>query len=813
MAARYKRPATPAERELREQASADKLSALHERLAEQVAALRTGQDWRRWLDVAHRFHTYSFNNTLLIYAQRPESTAVAGYEAWKTLGRQVDKGERGIQILAPVVRRAAGMDQAAGTSAAGRGEPDPARAGAEVARPGNDTPVEEGASSEAERRRVAGYRVAYVWDLSQTSGEPLPTQPLPQLLSGQAPAGLWDSLAGLVADRGFTLERGDCGPANGWTDYTSRTVRIRGDVDAAQAVKTLAHEAGHVLLHDPTGLGESTTAHCRGVKEVEAESVAYLVTASHGLSTDDYTFAYVTGWAGSVEGTEPETVVRDTGQRVLTATRTVLAVTAPDSTPTADASLAARAQTGADRTAAVRGHADAAHALALSPAKAGGAATATEPVAVAEPAAVAEPVAADLAVLARLHADATAFYAGQLAADSPDAARARQVLGQRAVPAGAVAAYEFGYAPAGWTAAVDHLRGRGYSDTQLLAAGVGMATRRGSVVDRFRDRLMLPVRDPSGERVLAFLGRALAQSPEVPKYLNSPQTALYRKGEVLYGLGADPTRQALAAGTRPVLVEGARDAIAITCAGAGRYAGVAPSGTALTAGQVAALELAAGPLADRGVTVAFDADPAGRQAALRAYPLLRAAGAWPTAATLPGGQDPASLAQSRGPAALRAALEAAVPLADLVVDERVARWADRLGWVEGRVGAANDAARLIASFPPEHVPRQVGRVAARLDLDHATVTGAVVDAITRDADAAGRLGRRDRRDDLDRGQPAPPGPPTLPAPAVSAVRLARAGYPTTLGSRPPEPAATAPATTTTARNLTPVTRTRTATGL
>jgi len=341
---------------------------LHERLAEQVAALRSGQEWRRWLDVARRFHSYSFNNTLLIYAQRPESTAVAGYEAWKTLGRQVDKGERGIQILAPVVRRAK-TDQAAVTSAADRSEPDPARADAAVARPATTTPREEGASSEGERRRVAAYRVTYVWDLSQTSGEPLPTQPRPQLLSGQAPAGLWDSLAGLLADRGFTLERGDCGPANGWTDYTTRTVRVRGDVDAAQAVKTLAHETGHVLLHDPAGLGESTSAHCQGVKEVEAESVAYL---------------------------------------------------------TASVDLAARAQTGALPTAAARGHADAAHALAHPPVRSG----------TAETAATADASAADLAVLGRLHGDATAFYAGQLAADSPDAARARQVLDQRAVPPG-----------------------------------------------------------------------------------------------------------------------------------------------------------------------------------------------------------------------------------------------------------------------------------------------------------------------------------------------------------------------------------------
>ena len=627
MGSRYKRPVTAAERERREQASADKLTALHEQLAEQVAALRTGDDWRRWLDVAHRFHSYSFNNTLLIYAQRPEATAVAGYQGWKALGRHVDKGERGIQVLAPVVRRPS--KARGGTATRPNGVTPTRRPNAGPAPSGDDN-----LSGEEGRVRVTGYRVTHVWDVSQTSGEPLPEQPRPQLLSGQAPPGLWNSLTRLLTDRGFHVERGDCGPANGWTNYGTRTVRVRDDVDDAQAAKTLAHEAGHVLLHDPASLGERTTAHCRGTQEVEAESVAYLVAATHGLRTDDYTFAYVTGWAGRVDGTEPENVVRDTGQRVLDATRTVLAVTAPDRTPTADPSLAARAQAGTERTAAARSHADTTHALAS--------------------AAPGLPVtAAQLDTLARLHADAATFYAAQLAANTPDAARARTMLGQRAVPPAVAAAYEIGYAPAGWTALTDHLRARGYTDEQLLAAGVGMTTRRGTVVDRFRDRLMLPVRDPE-QRVVAFLGRALTPDASTPKYLNSPQTPLYRKGDVLYGLGAEPVRRALAGGARPVLVEGALDAIAVTCAGAGRYAGVAPSGTALTAAQVAALDTAAGPLAERNVIVAFDGDQAGQEAALRCFPLLRAVGAWPTTAALPDGMDPASLAQQQGPQALTA---------------------------------------------------------------------------------------------------------------------------------------------------------------
>ena len=218
---------------------------------------------------------------------------------------------------------------------------------------------------------------------------------------------------------------------------------------------------------------------------------------------------------------------------------------------------------------------------------------------------------------------------------------------------------------------------------------------------------MLPVRDPGGERVVGFLGRAVTEAEDVPKYLNSPETALYRKGELLYGLGAGPARDALAGGARPVLVEGPLDAIAVTAAGNGRYVGVAPCGTALTPAQVAALDQRAGPLTGRGVVTAFDNDPGGRDAALRAFDVLRTTGAWPSAAVLPEGHDPASLAEAPGAGALRAALDAARPLADLVLDERLAAWADRLHWVEGRAGALRDAARLLATFPADQVARQV----------------------------------------------------------------------------------------------------------
>lgn len=271
-----------------------KLADLHDRLTTQVQAMATGEDWTRWLQTAARFTTYSFNNQLLIAIQRPDATYVAGYRAWQALGRQVTKGEQGIAILAPVVRKVRD-DEAT-----------------------NDLP--------AGTKRVCGFRATYVWDVSQTTGEPLPEQPAPTLLQGEAPEGLWDHLATLVAGQGFTLRRGDTAPANGYTDFKARDVVVRADVDDAQAVKTLAHELAHILLHDPTASGNEHgapgRAHGRPEQEVEAESVAYLVAATHGLDTSGYTFAYVTGWAATV--TDPEQVVRDTARRVLSAAATIL---------------------------------------------------------------------------------------------------------------------------------------------------------------------------------------------------------------------------------------------------------------------------------------------------------------------------------------------------------------------------------------------------------------------------------------------------------------------------------------------------------
>lgn len=261
-----------------------------ERLAQGVASLRAGEGWQAWLDTAARFHHYSVNNQLLILMQKPDASMVAGFRTWQELGRNVMKGERSIRILAPSTRKVEITDEAGAPRLDDNGNP-------------------------LKRDKLMGFRAVPVFDISQTDGEPIPEGPKATLLQGQAPAGLWDGLAAQVQSDGYALSRApgavDIGGANGVTNFAARTVQVRADVSDAQAAKTLAHELGHVRLHDPAA-GEETLFVCRGTAEVEAESVAYLVSAHAGLDTSDYSFGYVAGWAA----TTSDDVLMATANRV-----------------------------------------------------------------------------------------------------------------------------------------------------------------------------------------------------------------------------------------------------------------------------------------------------------------------------------------------------------------------------------------------------------------------------------------------------------------------------------------------------------------
>ncbi|HSI93242.1 MAG TPA: ImmA/IrrE family metallo-endopeptidase, partial [Jiangellaceae bacterium] len=161
-------------------------------------------------------------------------------------------------------------------------------------------------------------------DVSQTQGDPIPEPPVPVLLDGQAPPGLWDGLAAQTGWHGFDLtdapDAASLGGANGVTDFTTRTVTVRTDMSDAARVKTLAHELAHIVLGHESRAGDGLH---RGIGEVEAESVATMVTAAYGMDTSGYTVPYVARWSATVDDRDPVEVVRGTGER---ARRTALAI-------------------------------------------------------------------------------------------------------------------------------------------------------------------------------------------------------------------------------------------------------------------------------------------------------------------------------------------------------------------------------------------------------------------------------------------------------------------------------------------------------
>lgn len=296
----------------------EKLQALQQKLNESVSALVTGEDWKRAMEFAARFRSRSFNNTVLIHVQHdaafraglvpePMPTYVAGFHQWLSLNRHVLKGQSGYAILAPVTARFASSNPA---------NPDSWRRLARGEKPG---------FGEVVRSRLVGLKPAHVWDICQTDGDPIPETPPPTFLQGQAPKGLWDGLADQIVAHGFELRlvsaAAAIGGANGLTDYLTREVSVRMDMNDAAQVKTLAHELGHVMLHGPNN---ADAAMHRGIAEVEAESVALMVGAAHGLDTSSYTVPYVSSWASRVPGTSPVQVVQSTTERVRAAAVTIL---------------------------------------------------------------------------------------------------------------------------------------------------------------------------------------------------------------------------------------------------------------------------------------------------------------------------------------------------------------------------------------------------------------------------------------------------------------------------------------------------------
>ncbi|MCC6589060.1 MAG: DUF1738 domain-containing protein [Bryobacterales bacterium] len=218
-----------------------------------MEALDHGQSeaLRLYLAVMAKFHRYSWGNILLIYAQRPDSTHVAGFHSWLRMRRYVRKGEKGIVILAPMVGR---------------------------------KKTEDPELSEDKQTRVFGFRAAHVFDVSQTEGEPLPEFARVQ----GDPAGYTERMKSFVESQGIALEYDDrIRPARG-TSAGGKITLLPG-MDAAEEFSVLVHETAHELLHRGDRRKETT----HKVRETEAEAVAFVVSSAIGLDTSTSSSDYI----------------------------------------------------------------------------------------------------------------------------------------------------------------------------------------------------------------------------------------------------------------------------------------------------------------------------------------------------------------------------------------------------------------------------------------------------------------------------------------------------------------------------------------
>lgn len=321
--------------------------------------------------------------------------------------------------------------------------------------------------------------------------------------------------------------------------------------------------------------------------------------------------------------------------------------------------------------------------------------------------------------------EAACKYFQRTLLESSEAAEARVYLRKRGLSTEVVEKFRLGYALASWEGALEALTRSGVSRKALLAAGLVVPGRdRDSCYDRFRARLMFPISDASG-RVIGFGGRVLDES--TPKYVNSPETALFTKGRNLYGLHL--AKDAIRKDSLAVIVEGYTDAIACHEHGFGNV--VASLGTALTKDQVRMVSRYASQ-----VVIAYDADAAGAAATIRGLEILASSGLGVRVATLPSGEDPDSTLRKIGRDALSRALSDARSLLDYRLHVVVSR-ADRAR-IDGKVEAAREVARVLAQVESAVERAEYARKAAR-DLEISE------DALAKDVETLVRTARRGDR--------------------------------------------------------------------
>lgn len=318
---------------------------------------------------------------------------------------------------------------------------------------------------------------------------------------------------------------------------------------------------------------------------------------------------------------------------------------------------------------------------------------------------------------------AAAFFVSQLA--TPEAQTARTFLTDRKFDQAAAAHFGVGYAPKGWDALSKHLASLGFTQAELTAAGLVSQGDRGTY-DRFRGRLVWPIRDTSAQ-VVGFGARKLYDDDQGPKYLNTPETPVYHKSSVLYGL--DLAKKSVSRGKSVVVVEGYTDVMA--CHLAGVTTAVATCGTAFGKDHISVLRRVMGDDTAGGeVIFTFDPDEAGQKAALRAFSEEKRFTAQTFVAEAPEGLDPCDLRITHGDGAVQAIFERKVPLFEFALRQAIAKFNPNT--VEGRVSALRAAAPIVAEIKdPSLRPGYARELARMLGVDISEVNAAMRSAAPR----------------------------------------------------------------------------------
>lgn len=263
--------------------------ALQASIAEQVQQLADSGQWRAFLEFARSFHNYSLNNLLLILAQKPDATMVAGFRQWQAKGRQVRNGEKSIKIFGYREQKT------------------------EIVAEADD-------AAEDDKRVIRYFPILSVFDIAQTDpidgADPLPSDPT-QRLVGDHDHGVIAPLTTRLESQGWRIGREHLAHASGYTDLETRRVVLAESISVEQSAKTLIHETAHIALHHIDSV-EEYRKH-RGRMEVEAESVAYVVAGLCGFDTSAYSIGYIAGWSD-----EDVTVIRDSAARVLAAVHNIV---------------------------------------------------------------------------------------------------------------------------------------------------------------------------------------------------------------------------------------------------------------------------------------------------------------------------------------------------------------------------------------------------------------------------------------------------------------------------------------------------------